>query len=318
MDKVEYIQGLRRLLRQRPAMEGSMDEMRLKDALLSLERHVTQYCRSHRIASPPPYVDPFRSLPPCLSRTHTHGLGAPDSDPELIPTLSPILEVPDGPEMTSLPVISSHNGLEVPRKASHPPQPPLTIVSSTQEAATGEPILPLAIPPPPPPPPPPPLPIRRGAVGTVQFSGVKRQTQSSPTDPSSGHTKRKPPLDLKIDTSSPLTKGLMDEIASVGKRNLRPTNRPRSPGGTPAKASKRLTLTGNNDPLQRALISKFRSMHSTPIHQSVIHESGSFDFSNAWSDINNSVEDPNITTSDLASGLMHGSDPNASKRSTAV
>ena len=296
-------------------MEGSMDEMRLKDALLSLERHVTQYCRSHQIATPPPYVEPFRSLPPHLGRTHAHGLGAPHSDSELIPTLSPILEVPDGPEMASLPVVTSHNGLAGHQQASHLPQPPLTLVS--QQAATGEPTLPLAIPPPPPPPP---LPIRRGsgAVGTVQFSGVKRQIQSSPMDPSGGCTKRKPSLDLTMDTPPVLTKGLMDEIASVGRRNLRPTNRPRSPGGTPSKASKRLTLTGNNDPLQRALISKFRSLHSTPIRQSVIHESGSFDFSNAWSDINNSVDDPNITTSDLASGLLHGSDPNASKRSTAV
>ena len=286
-----------------------MDEMRLKEALLSLERHLTQYCKSHHIDSPTPKAEPFRSLPPRLTVSHAQGLSDTHSDSDQISTVSPILEVPDGPEVMPLPVATSHNGV-----VAHP---------LIQQPTTADLKLSLEIPPPPPPPP---LPIRGGTLGTVQFSGTKRQAQPTPK-PSTvggGRSKRKLSLNLTTDTPSPppsqtYSKGLMDEIASVGKRNLRPTNRPRSPGGTPVKASKRITMmTGNNDMFQRALMNKFRSLHSTPIQQGVIHESGSFDFSNAWSDINGSIDDPNITTSDLPSGLLHGSDPNTSKRSTAV
>lgn len=285
-----------------------MDEMRLKEALLSLERHLTQYCKSHQIDSPPPKAEPFRSLPPRLTVNQAEGLSDTQSVSDQISPMSPILEVPDGPKITPLPIATSHNGV-----VAHPLQQPTTV----------EPKLTLEIPPPPPPPP---LPIHGGALGTVQFSGAKRQAQPppKPSTVGGGRSKRKLSLNLTTDSPSPppsqtYSKGLMDEIASVGKRNLRPTNRPRSPGGTPVKASKRtITMTGNNDMFQRALINKFRSLHSTPIQQSVVYESGSFDFSNAWSDINGSIDDPNITTSDLPSGLLHGSDPNASKRSTAV
>ena len=285
-----------------------MDEMRLKEALLSLERHLTQYCKSHQIDSPPPKAEPFRSLPPRLTVNQAEGLSDTQFVSDQISPMSPILEVPDGPKITPLPIATSHNGV-----VAHPLQQPTTV----------EPKLALEIPPPPPPPP---LPIHGGALGTVQFSGAKRQAQPPPKPftVGAGRSKRKLSLTLTTDSPSPppsqtYSKGLMDEIASVGKRNLRPTNRPRSPGGTPVKASKRtITMTGNNDMFQRALINKFRSLHSTPIQQSVVYESGSFDFSNAWSDINGSIDDPNITTSDLPSGLLHGSDPNASKRSTAV
>ena len=285
-----------------------MDEMRLKEALLSLERHLTQYCKSHQIDSPPPKAEPFRSLPPRLTVNQAEGLSDTQSVSDQISPMSPILEVPDGPKITPLPIATSHNGV-----VAHPLQQPTTV----------EPKLTLEIPPPPPPPP---LPIHGGALGTVQFSGAKRQAQPPPKPftVGAGRSKRKLSLTLTTDSPSPppsqtYSKGLMDEIASVGKRNLRPTNRPRSPGGTPVKASKRtITMTGNNDMFQRALINKFRSLHSTPIQQSVVYESGSFDFSNAWSDINGSIDDPNITTSDLPSGLLHGPDPNASKRSTAV
>ena len=98
-------------------------------------------------------------------------------------------------------------------------------------------------------------------------------------------------------------KQLMDEIASAGQSVLRRTTRPKSPGGTPIKLSRnRLTLNGNTDMFQRALISKFRSLHSTPIrHHSPAgaDKSGSFDLSNAWSDINSSstvYEDPDLSS----------------------
>lgn len=117
-------------------------------------------------------------------------------------------------------------------------------------------------------------------------------------------------------------KSLLDEISSIGQQHLRRTNKARSPGGTPIKHSKnRLTLTNNSDMLQRALISKFRSMHtsSTPIKGaagvrsatqllgSADEKSGSFDVSSAWSDINNSVayEDPDITATS-SSGITSG------------
>ena len=112
-----------------------------------------------------------------------------------------------------------------------------------------------------------------------------------------------PPMEC---SSSEERQKLMDEIATVGQSVLRLIGRPKSPGGTPIKQSlNRLTLTGNTDMLQRALISKFRSFHSTPIrHQSPagVDKSGLLDLSNAWSDINGSstaYKDP-----DLGSELM--------------
>ena len=109
-----------------------------------------------------------------------------------------------------------------------------------------------------------------------------------------------PPMECP---SSEERQQLMDEIATVGQSVLRCTGRPKSPGGTPIKHSRnRLTLTGNTDVLQRALISKFRSLHSTPIrHQSPagVDKSGSLDLSNTWSDINGSCtayEDPDLSS----------------------
>ena len=109
-----------------------------------------------------------------------------------------------------------------------------------------------------------------------------------------------PPMECP---SSEERQQLMDEIATVGQSILRRTGRPKSPGGTPIKHSRnRLTLTGNTDMLQRALISKFRSLHSTPIrHHSPagVDKSGSLDLSNAWSDINGSCtayEDPDLSS----------------------
>ena len=131
---------------------------------------------------------------------------------------------------------------------------------------------------------------------------------------------------------------LLEEIASSGQSILRRTSRPKSPGGTPIKHSRnRLTLTGNTDVLQRALINRFRSLHSTPIRHPSPSEggglggdrSGSFDLSNAWSDINGSCavyEDPDLSStppSTLApsnhselvqetDGVRPGLDPNTS------
>ena len=167
------------------------------------------------------------------------------------------------------------------------------------------------------PPPPPPLPVTgthlpslppylpmpsspsHGAMGTVQFSGPRRDPPGSPEEP------QDPPLELP---SSEERKSLLDEISSVGQTILRRTHRARTPGGTPAKLTKnRLTLTGNTDMLQRALISKFRTFHhSTPIRKPhTSDQSDSLDASSTWSDINGSMvfEDPDLTTTP-SSGLV--------------
>ena len=170
----------------------------------------------------------------------------------------------------------------------------------------------LTEPPVPRPPTPPPLPIIPSnwllggrTVGTVQFSGSRftdLETVSTSTNHDAPYNSDAPDPSF-IDTPSDRDrKTLMDEISSVGQSVLRRTTRARSPGGTPIKHSKnRLTLMGNTDMLQRALISKFRSLHSTPIQNGLVdHDRGeeeSFDFSNTWSDVNNSVayDDPDLS-----------------------
>ena len=101
-------------------------------------------------------------------------------------------------------------------------------------------------------------------------------------------------------------KNLLDEISSMGHAVLKRTDRPRSPGGTPVKpppTSNQPALSSEDSGmLQRALMSKFRSLHSTPLNHSRFHRgdySSSLDFSNAWSDLNASVmyEDPDISSS---------------------
>ena len=100
-------------------------------------------------------------------------------------------------------------------------------------------------------------------------------------------------------------KDLMEQITTVGQTILKPTDRPKSPGGTPVRSnSNHLTQDDNTDTsiFRHALISKFRSLHSTPIPSSnnIFQQdySGSFDFSNAWSDKNCSLvfDDPDIST----------------------
>ena len=175
-----------------------------------------------------------------------------------------------------------------------------------------------------------------------QVSRVKFNTAGpSPTDISTTTTDRSsiaamsmvhpdPPMECP---SSEERQQLMDEIATVGQSALRRTGRPKSPGGTPIKHSRnRLTLTGNTDMLQRALISKFRSLHSTPIgHRSPagVDKSGSLDLSSAWSDINGSstaYEDPDLSSTPPSAllppnsnSLMHNRlDVAESNSSTAV
>ena len=164
-----------------------------------------------------------------------------------------------------------------------------------------------------------------------QISGADSSTRPIPTDMSS--TDRSsvaatsimhpdPPMECP---SSEDRQQLMDEIATVGQSILRRTDRPKSPGGTPIKHSRnRLTLTGNTDMLQRALISKFRSLHSTPIrHHSPagVDKSGSLDLSNAWSDINGSsavYEDPDLSSTPPSALVPPKSSSSTHSRSDVV
>lgn len=175
-------------------------------------------------------------------------------------------------------------------------------------------------PPTPRPPTPPPLPINinqmlvgKGTLGTVQFSGNRsNNSEIANSSNSSNKTTEAPDPSLEEGPSGHERKNLMEEI-SLGQSVLRRTTRARSPGGTPIKATKnRLTLTGNTDMLQRALISKFRSLHSTPIQNGAVDQDQlgeSFDFSNTWSDINNSVayDDPDLTTTSSSGFASAGS-----------
>ena len=206
----------------------------------------------------------------------------------------------------------SFGGLVIPPVAPPPPPPTVSHSSTLPTATTTHPR----------------TSARKGStvVGTVQFaipnsntsgnveSQVSRASSNTALVPIdvSGITDRSsvaatsmmhPDPPMECCPSSEDRQQLMDEIATVGQSILRRTGRPKSPGGTPIKHTRnRLTLTGNTDMLQRALISKFRSLHSTPIrHQSPagVDKSGSLDLSNAWSDINGSstaYEDPDLSS----------------------
>ena len=183
------------------------------------------------------------------------------------------------------------------------------------------------------PPSPPPLPpqltvTRHTATGTGQFVGPQQATltdgkslnnevspiEGKPLDNDPTNEAQDPSLELPASEERSL---LLNEISSLGQTILRRTNHNRSPGGTPIRANKnRLTLTGNTDMLQRALISKFRSFHSTPINNKG-DKIDSMEVSNAWSDLNGSVvyDDPDITaTSNSPIGFSDCSrlDPNLS------
>ncbi len=144
-------------------------------------------------------------------------------------------------------------------------------------------------------PPPPSLPAV--TMGTFQFIEPE---QISPVKGKSLLVTEAQDPSLEVPTSEERSL-LLNEISSVGQTTLRRTNCRRSPGGTPIRVTKnRLTLTGNTDTLQRALISKFRSFHSTPIKRTGMSggdKSDSMEVSNAWSDVQSSMVygDPDIS-----------------------
>ena len=171
--------------------------------------------------------------------------------------------------------------------------------------------------------------VMRGALGTVQFAGMSFNTIPArqslrleeeklgdmETDETDNKEMSEPSDSSSASGNEKKMKNLMDEISLMGQGVLKRTDRPRSPGGTPFKASRnRLTLTDNTDVIQRALIFKFRSLHSTPLmhsqHRHTPYDgSGSMDFSNAWSEINSSVmcDDPDISASNLSAFVSNQS-----------
>ena len=107
-----------------------------------------------------------------------------------------------------------------------------------------------------------------------------------------------------------MPKDLLEEIVSIGQRNLKQT-----PQGAPRTPTKHLKPLGNNELLQRALMNKFKTLHSTPIHQRDSYEESSCE----WSGVNCSLnfEDPDITNGGLVSPVPSGV-LDASRRSTAI
>ena len=173
-----------------------------------------------------------------------------------------------------------------------------------------------------------------GVSGTVQFAGMNYGTSAAKNccrddrDDEVGsylgsdEEEMTAPLRQRGDR-----KHLMLEISNIGRSTLKQTNRPRSPGGTPVRPPNSSEAVGgggvkncgmismnspsyshcqqqrNSDLLQKALLAKFRSLHSTPIKQKgngrQLDYSNSFDLSSAWSEINSSVQvydDPDITS----------------------
>ena len=53
-EKVDYLRQLREFLKDQPPLGDASEEINIRDALLDLEKQVTQYCRKHQIISPPP------------------------------------------------------------------------------------------------------------------------------------------------------------------------------------------------------------------------------------------------------------------------
>lgn len=160
------------------------------------------------------------------------------------------------------------------------------------------------------------IPMKGGVTGTVQFAGMAPAAISTPSQSTVSSWKKRlfgfgrdePDTGVPVRTED--RKNLLDEISTMGHAVLKTTNQPRSPGGTPVKVTcgvNQVSSTGttgnNSDVIQRALMTKFRSLHSTPLHQSRLFHSGSMDVSSAWSDLNASLvfDDPDISASSFAS-----------------
>ena len=285
-----------------PSLRESEDDRELKDALVYLERRVGSYCSKKNLRTP---EAPYRSLPvvgkasntaagchgytqaTCASLDSAIAKNAPPSPPPPPPPPPPIPTTTGTSLLSRATAAATVVGRGVAGERG---------VASGRGVAGG----------------------RGMAVGTVQFAsratmdvggrgggvgrgeGGKREGEGGCDEVDSGI----PP--------QPVPRDVMEEIVSVGQSILKPVDRTRPPrrshGDTPARKS-----SGNTELLQQALINRFRSLNlvhhdrqSTPRQVSQdMSETGSFDWSGVWSDINSSIrsdvtlggkgDDPNLT-----------------------
>ena len=290
-----------------------------------LEEQVNIYCKSHNIDTTKSRIPAWQSMPNGLECDSYQDVGEVIPDREsrgrlYARSVTPSFSVPasdvDGPgpaEATQhflcpptfhyAPASQASTEGYLPEIPSHTFETdhPVSTIEGEEENSVGEPESHSTIPAYPiphstssphirPPPPPPPPPIFFAGAATVAGTGqfVRRGTESTQDSQTSSIGRR------QSDPNMPqMDRGLLDEIVSTGQKKLRSTQRPRSPGGTPVRILAKPALFTGNDKLQQALLSKFKTLHSTPIkQQSAVNEH--MDFSNQWSDVN-SYEDPNFT-----------------------
>lgn len=80
-----------------------------------------------------------------------------------------------------------------------------------------------------------------------------------------GDKSRLKDLNKSKSSNKPVNSLLINEILNTGNRKLRPTGFKHSPGGTPMKRKRRLSLSDQADLLQVALEKKFQNAIASPI-----------------------------------------------------
>lgn len=104
-------------------------------------------------------------------------------------------------------------------------------------------------------------------------------------------------LDKSKLSSKPLNSLLVNEILNTGNRKLRPTGFKHSPGGTPMKRKRRLSLRDQADLLQVALEKKFQNVVASPVK---LHSPSSFSVSTPNLASCEMAPDPGLTTESLS------------------
>lgn len=137
------------------------------------------------------------------------------------------------------------------------------------------------------PPPPPPLP---------NIPAVKPTTGKSDKERFSGNSRLRD-LNKSKSSNKPLNSLLVNEILNTGNRKLRPTGFKHSPGGTPMKRKRRLSLSDQADLLQVALEKKFQNVVASPTK---IHSPASFSVSTPNLASRETAPDPGLTTDSLS------------------
>ena len=347
-EKEEYLRDLRAFLGHIPLAEQSYEERQLKDCLRMLEKQVTNYCNSHNIVIARPRLPAWRSVPGGLERepsAHHHlrpmspdyALGAEKESRMHTRSVSPMHVSGQGSDIDGLvhiagaapilpltghavPQTSTERRVSAPKRLRNSSSSTCNVVQveavveSVPHHKAGNPSQndspPSTLPPPPPPPPPPPLPLQPIFSGAAKAAGTGQFVRHTPHNPQEPQT---PTANRGRQSNPKMERSFLDEIASVGQTKLRATKRPRSPGGTPLKtpATGKTNAPSANDKIQQALLSKFKTLQSTPIKRQTIANEH-MDFSNQWSDIH-SFEDPDFTSGNITSGMLHVSSPNISQ-----